>query len=194
MYTVPDCNRDLAEDAGPMGRRAQESALLKVFLRERECLKRIAAGMGMDSANVEDVLQDVSIQVLKYAGRFEQEGMMMRWLVRTTVNHCLTEHRRRFRRKASRILRRRPDLGQVMGDEGETVVRAGLSEELEAIRRALAELDPSLLLIVVLRYFCDFDSKAIAEIVEMNASTVRARLREARMILAGRLAQRGIEP
>ncbi len=194
MYTVPDCNRDLAEDAGPMGRRAQESALLKVFLRERECLKRIAAGMGMDSANVEDVLQDVSIQVLKYAGRFEQEGMMMRWLIRTTVNHCLTEHRRRFRRKASRILRRRPDLGQVMGDEGETVVRAGLSEELEAIRRALAELDPSLLLIVVLRYFCDFDSKAIAEIVEMNASTVRARLREARMILAGRLAQRGIEP
>ncbi len=194
MYTVPDCNRDLAEDAGPMGRRAQESALLQVFLRERECLKRVAAGMGMDSANVEDVLQDVSIQVLKYAGRFEQEGMMMRWLVRTTVNHCLTEHRRRFRRKASRILRRRPDLGQVMGDEGETVVRAGLSEELEAVRRALAELDPSLLLVVVLRYFCDFDSKAIAEIVEMNASTVRARLREARMILAGRLAQRGIEP
>jgi len=194
MCTVQDRNRDFGGDAGPMGRRTQETPLLNVFLRQRECLKRIAAGMGMDSANVEDVLQDVSIQVLKYTGRFEQEGMMMRWLIRTTVNHCLTEHRRRFRRKASRILRRRPDLGQVMGDEGETVVRAGLSEELEAVRQALIELDPSLLLIVVLRYFCDFDSKAIGEIVEMNASTVRARLREARMILAGTLAQRGIEP
>ena len=74
------------------------------------------------------------------------------------------------------------------------VARAGLSEELEAVRRALIELDPSLLLMVVLRYFCDFDSKAIAEMVEMNASTVRARLHEARMILAGRLTQRGIEP
>jgi RNA polymerase sigma factor (sigma-70 family) len=194
MCTVQDRNRDFGGDAGPMGRRMQETPLLKVFLRERECLKRVAAGMGMDSANVEDVLQDVSIQVLKYAGQFEQEGMMMRWLIRTTVNHCLTEYRRRFRRKASRILRRRPDLGQVMGEEGETVGQAGLSEELEAVRRALIELDPSLLLIVVLRYFCDLDSKAIGEIVEMNASTVRARLREARMILAGRLAQRGIEP
>ena len=194
MCTVQDRNRDFDGDAGLMGRRAQESALLTVFLRERECLRRVAAGMGMDSASVDDVLQDVSIQVLKYPGRFEQEGVMMRWLIKTTVNHCLTEHRRRFRRKASRILRRRPDLGQVMGDEGGTVARAGLSEELEAIRRALAELDPSLLLIVVLRYFCDFDSTAIAEMVEMNASTVRARLREARLILANRLAQRGIEP
>ncbi len=194
MCTVQDRNRDFGGDAGLMGRRAQESALLTVFVRERECLKRVAAGMGMDSASVEDVLQDVSIQVLKYAGQFEQEGMMMRWLIKTTVNHCLTEHRRRFRRKASRILRRRPDLGQIVGNEGETVARAGLSEELEAVRRALIELDPSLLLMVVLRYFCDFDSKAIAEIVEMNASTVRARLREARMVLAGKLTQRGIEP
>jgi len=194
MCTVQDRNRDIGGDAGLTGRRTQETALLTVFLRERECLKRVAAGMGMDSASVEDVLQDVSIQVLKYAGQFEQEGMMMRWLIRTTANHCLTEHRRRFRRKASRILRRRPDLGQVMGEEGETVAGAGLNEDMEAIRGALIELDPSLLLIVVLRYFCDFDSKAIAEMVEMNASTVRARLREARMILAGRLAQRGIEP
>ena len=194
MCTVQDRNRDFDGDAGLMGRRAQESALLTAFLRERECLKRVAAGMGMDSASVDDVLQDVSIQVLKYAGRFEQEGMMMRWLIKTTVNHCLTEHRRRFRRKASRILRRRPDLGQVMGEEGGTVGQAGLSEDLEAVRRALVKLEPSLLLIVVLRYFCDFDSTAIAEAVEMNASTVRARLREARLTLATRLAQRGIEP
>jgi RNA polymerase sigma factor (sigma-70 family) len=194
MCTVQDRNRDLDGDAGPVGRRAAETPLLQVFLRERECLRRVAAGMGMDSASVEDVLQDVSIQVLKYAGRFEQEGMMMRWLIKTTANHCLTEHRRRFRRKASRILRRRPDLGQIMGEEGGTVARAGLSEELEAVRRALRELDPSLLLIVVLRYFCDFDSTAIAEMVEMNASTVRARLREARLTLAGSLTQRGIEP
>ena len=194
MCTVQDRNRDLDGDAGPMGRRATQTPLLRVFLREQECLKRVAAGMGMDSASVDDVLQDVSIQVLKYAGRFEQEGMMMRWLIKTTTNYCLTEHRRRFRRKASRILRRRPDLGQVSGEEGGTVARAGLGEELEAVRRALIELDPSLLLIVVLRYFCDFDSTAIAEAVEMNASTVRARLREARMILAGKLTQRGIEP
>ncbi len=177
-----------------MDEQAGESPLLTVFLRERECLKRIAAGMGMNSADADDVLQDVSLQVLKNGDRFEQENVMMRWLVRTTVNHCLSEHRRRFRRKAMRILKRRPDLGRVLDESGGTVERVGLSEELEIVRRTLVELDPSLLLIVVLRYFCDFDSKAIAEIVEMNASTVRGRLREARLILATRLSQRAIEP
>jgi RNA polymerase sigma-70 factor (ECF subfamily) len=167
---------------------------MSVFLRERDRLRRIAAGMGLDSADAEDVLQDVSLQVLKYADQFEQENVMMRWLVKTTVNRCLTEHRRRFRHRASRILRRRPDLEQTLGGDRDATERAGLGEELEAVRRTLIELDPSLLLIVVLRYFCDLDSKAIGEIVEMNASTVRARLREARMLLAGKLIQRGIEP
>jgi RNA polymerase sigma factor (sigma-70 family) len=173
---------------------SRPSRLLDVFLRERERLRRVAAGMGMDSADAEDVLQDVSLQVLKYAGQFDQENVMMRWLVKTTVNHCLTEHRRRFRHKASRILRRRPDLGQTLGSDFDATNQVGLGEELEAVRRTLIELDPSLLLIVVLRYFCDFDSKAIGKMVEMNASTVRARLREARLLLAGKLIRRGIEP
>jgi RNA polymerase sigma factor (sigma-70 family) len=193
MGTVQDHDRD-AEEAGPSGRRPDLSPLMSAFLRERDRLRRIAAGMGMDSADAEDVLQDVSIQVLKYADQFEQETVMMRWLVRTTVNHCLTEHRRRFRHKASRILRRRPDLGQGLGGDRDTSDRVGQAEELEVVRRALVELDPSLLLIVVLRYFSDLDSQAIGAIVEMNASTVRARLREARLLLAGKLIQRGIEP
>lgn len=193
MCTLQDRNRD-AGDAEPMGQRQGQPRLLSVFLGERDRLRRIAAGMGMNSADAEDVLQDVSIQVLKYADHFEQENLMMPWLVRTTVNRCLSEHRRRFRRKASRILRRRPDLGQVLGSDCDATDRAGLGEELEIVRRTLVELDPSLLLIVVLRYFCDLDSKAIAEIVEMNASTVRAHLREARRLLAGKLIQRGIEP
>jgi RNA polymerase sigma-70 factor (ECF subfamily) len=191
---VEDRSRDSAEDAGPVSRRPPESHLLGVFLRERERLRRIAAGMGMDRADAEDVLQDVSVQVVRYASRFEQENVMMRWLIRTTVNRCLTEHRRRFRHKASRIVKRRPELVQGVTGADSAMEQAGLSEELEIVRRTLRELDPSLLLVVVLRYFCDLDSKEIAETLQMNASTVRARLREARMLLAGKLLRRGIEP
>lgn len=166
---------------------------MDVFLREQERLRRIAAGMGMDRADADDVLQDVSIQVLRNADRFEQESVMTKWLITTTVNRCLTEHRRRFRHKASRILKRRPELAEGLAECGGPD-RVGLSEELEVVRRTLAELDPSLLLAVVLRYFCDMSSNEIAESLEWNASTVRGRLREARLILAGKLLQRGIEP
>jgi RNA polymerase sigma-70 factor (ECF subfamily) len=193
MCMVEDRNRDSAEGAGPAGREPSPPGLMDVFLRERERLMRIAAGMGMARADADDVLQDVSIQVLRNADRFEQESVMTKWLITTTVNHCLTEHRKRFRHKASRIVKRRPDMAEGFV-EGGGVDRAGLSEELEAVRRTLAELDPSLLLAVVLRYFCDMNSAEIAETLDWNASTVRSRLREARLILAGKLLQRGIEP
>ncbi len=194
MCIVQDRNRHSVEDEVPPGQGASHPRFMDVFLRERERLMRIAAGMGMDRADADDVLQDVSVQVLKNAGRFEQESVMVRWLVTTTVNRCLTEHRRRFRHKASRILRHRLDMARDLARDCDGADRAGLGEEIEAVRRTLVELDPLLLQAVVLRYFCEMKSHEIADLLEWNASTVRCRLREARLILAGKLVQRGIEP
>ncbi len=191
---VEDRSRDSAKNAGPVGRRPPESPLLSVFLRERERLRRIAAGMGMDRADTEDVLQDVSVQVLRHASPLEQEDAMIRWLIRVTVNRCLTEHRRRFRHRASRILRRRPEMAENLTGGSGGAEHVSISEELEVVRRTLTELNPELLLAVVLRYFCDMSSNEIADSLGWNASTVRGRLREARLLLAGKLLQRGIEP
>jgi DNA-directed RNA polymerase specialized sigma24 family protein len=55
-------------------------------------------------------------------------------------------------------------------------------------------LDPALLEPLVLRYFAGLDSTEIGSALGLNASTVRSRLREARLALAGRLMQRGVEP
>jgi len=103
------------------------------------------------------------------------------------------EHRKRFRRRAPEILKQRPDLGMSCSRTGEPVRQAGLSEELEIISTTLAELNPNLLQVMVLRYFGELDSKEIGSVLELNASTVRSRLREARMVLAAKLRQRGIE-
>lgn len=173
---------------------APETPLLSLFLRERERLRRIAAGMGMAGADVDDVLQDVSVQVLRHEGTFERESGMKSWLIRTTVNYCLTEHRRRFRHSAARIVGRHPDVAEHFGGGGDVTDRVDQTEQLEVVRRTLLELDASLLTAMVLRYFCDLKSGEIAEILNWNASTVRARLRQARMILARKLLRRGVEP
>ncbi len=175
-------------------RRPPDPRSLTVFLVARDRLRRIAAGMGMQGPDIDDVLQDVSVQVLKHAGRLGQENEMLRWLIRTTVNRCLMEHRRRFSRRAPDILKRRPELRQTACRDCDAADQAAMTEELEIVRLALIELDPSLLLVAVLRYFCDLNSKDISDLLNLNASTVRSRLREARMALAGKLLQRGIEP
>jgi RNA polymerase sigma factor (sigma-70 family) len=167
--------------------------LMDVFVAELGCLKRIVAGMGLTAPDGEDVLQDVSIKAMKQTAVFESREDSIRWLTKVTVNRCLMEHRRRrsYRRQACEILKRQQETKTASIRTDEKVIAA---EELEIVRESLQELDDSLLAPMVLWYFCDLNSKQVGEILDLSPSTVRSRLREARMILAKRLLERGVEP
>ena len=187
-----EINADLAAEANQAAsERSSELNFVDIFLAELRRLKRIVAGMGLNTSDAEDVLQDVSIQALSRPGKYQTKEDSVRWLIKVTVNRCLTEHRRRrsFRRRASEILKRRSETK--MDSTAEKVI---IAEELEIVRETLQELDESLLTLLVLRYFCDLNSKEVGEILAMSPSTVRSRLREVRMILAKRLMERGVEP
>ena len=173
------------------GERSSESNFVDVFLAELGRLKRIVAGMGLSASDGEDVLQDVSMQALRRAGKCQTKEDNVRWLIKVTVNRCLIEHRRRrsFRRRASEILKRRSET-----KTDPTAEKVIVAEELEIVRESLQKLDETLLMPMVLRYFCDLNSREVGEILAMSPSTVRSRLREARMILAKRLIERGVEP
>ncbi|HLB74768.1 MAG TPA: RNA polymerase sigma factor [Sedimentisphaerales bacterium] len=174
------------------GQRSSKLGLLEIFLGQQPRLRRIAAGMGLSASDVEDVLQDVSIRALKGPVNSQSKEQSARWLIRVTLNRCLTEHRRRrsFKRHTGEILKRRSQKAAA----AEPAEKAIQAEELEIMRRNLQKLDDSLLPPLVLRYFCDLNSKEIAEILDLPASTVRSRLRDARMILAKDLLKRGVEP
>ena len=182
-----------AEADQAAGERSSEANFVDIFLAELGRLKRIIAGMGLSAADGEDVLQDVSIQALRRAGKCQTKEDSVRWLIKVTVNRCLMEHRRRrsFRRRASEILKRRSETETHLTTADQNVI---VAEEIEIVRESLQELDDSLLMPMVLRYFCDLNSKEVGEILALSPSTVRSRLRAGRMILAKRLIERGIEP
>ena len=194
IRTVNDMNAGFSGQADqPAGERSSRTILVDIFLAEVGRLKRIVAGMGLNASDAEDVLQDVSMQALKGAGRFESPEKCVRWLIKVTVNRCLIEHRRRrrFTRRTCEILKRRSQANSASKATDDNVI---LAEELEMVRQSLQKLDDSLLGPMVLRYFCDMNSKETGEMLGLKASTVRSRLREARMILAKSLLERGIEP
>ena len=174
------------------GKRSSKPNLVDIFVAERLRLRRIAAGMGLNAPDAEDVLQDVSIKALKGPADFDSEQQCTRWLIRVTVNRCLTEHRRRrtFKRRAREILEYRSE----NGSDSNPAEQATEAEELEIVRRNLQKLGDTLLPPLALRYFVGLNSKEIAEMLGLPASTVRSRLRDARMILAKQLLKRGIEP
>ena len=191
METLSEKNADFRA-APAAGGWSSQLKITEILLAEIGRLKRIIAGMGLDASDSADVLQDVSIRALKQAKMFESRRAGVRWLIKVAVNRCLMEHRRRrsFLRQAPEILKRRPQVEAASRGAAEKVI---VAEELEIVRESLRELDDSLLGPMVLRYFCDMDSKEVGEVLGLNASTVRSRLREARMILAKRLLERGVE-
>lgn len=186
-----ETNADFADLTA--GQRSSKSGLVDIFLAQQSRLRRIAAGMGLDPADVEDVLQDVSIKALKGPAHFQSNEQSVRWLIRVTLNRCLTEHRRRrtFKRHTGEILKMRRQGDAASGPTAEKAVQA---EEVEIVREGLKKLDETLLGPLVLRYFCRLNSNEIAKLLDLPASTVRGRLRDARMILAKRLQRRGLEP
>ena len=171
----------------------KSNSTLGPFFTEIGRLKRIVASFGLSPSDGEDVLQDVSIKALERSGENRSQKEYIRWLTKVTVNRCLTEHRRRrsFCRNARKILLQRPknDVSSIRTDE-----KTILAEELEIVRQSLKDLDDSLLGPVILRYFCDCNSNQVAEILGLKSTTVRSRLREARMKLARQLLERGVGP
>jgi len=191
MQTVNEINPDLTVKLNKRAGQLTSNSKLGVFFAEIGRLKRVIAGFGLSSSDGEDVLQDVSIKALERSGENRTRQEYIRWLIKVTVNRCLTEHRRRrsFRRNARKILMHR-----MKNNTGSIDEKTILAEELEIVRQSLKKLDDSLLVPVILRYFCDCNSNQVAEILGLKSSTVRSRLREARMKLARQLLKRGIEP
>ena len=84
----------------------EELNLVEIYLAERGRLRRVIAGMGLGAADIEDVLQDVSVKALRKSVRLQTRQSCLKWLIQVTINECLSEHRRQriFRRNAGEIL------------------------------------------------------------------------------------------
>jgi RNA polymerase sigma-70 factor, ECF subfamily len=165
--------------------------LLEAFLGQFDRLKRFVMGMGLSVSDAEDVLQDVSVQVLRHAGGSRPEANPTAWLFAVTVNRVRLDHRRRG--KADRGIAEIVEKG-LSGRPVEAQRQAIHNEEARIIAEALEQMDDSIRVPMVMRYFCNQDSSQIAEVLDLPASTVRSRLRSGRLLLAQRLLKRGIEP
>jgi RNA polymerase sigma-70 factor (ECF subfamily) len=173
----------IAEMAGE-GDRCSMS--LRVFMEHRAQLRRIIAGTGLGAADAEDILQEVSIEALRRDQPFGQDGEATSWITRITINRCLLEYRKRqrFVRNAAIAAQRR----EAPVSRGDGLVQDAIQrEEIEAMRKALPELDAAMLVPLVLQYLCGLTSEQIGEMLGISGPAVRTRVREARMILAKRL-------
>jgi len=171
---------------------AEQGTFAELFGRYVDKLKRVVAGMGLSASDGDDVLQEVYLSGMKQVRQWTGREELGRWLIRVTINRCIQEHRQksRFQRHARQIVDRLVKNPKRVARPDELAIR---TEQLEAVRQTLKGLDDSLQGPLVLKYFCGLNAGEIGNILQLTHSTVRSRLRKARLILADKLLKKGIE-
>ena len=151
----------------------------------RADLTRLAAALGVQAERREDVLQEVYLAARAKCPDGLGEEALRRWLFRVTANQCRLEYRRRLRwgKVFTALTFWRSDTTSV--DSSERAEQTELTVQVEGALSRLSRVERE---IVVLRYFCDFDSSQIGEMLSLPSATVRSHLAKARKQLAKELA------
>ncbi|MBK8256498.1 MAG: RNA polymerase sigma factor [Polyangiaceae bacterium] len=157
--------------------RGDRWAFSELFRRHRADVARLVYRMMGPSADMEDIVQEVFLQVHRSIGEFRGQAKFSTWLHRVTVNVVLMTRR---------AARSRPVL------TGETPTEyepdAGLAPDedamrkrrIEAFRRVLDRLPEKKRTVFELHELCGWSPAEIAEHVKAPVLTVRTRLFYAR--------------
>lgn len=151
--------------------------------RHTPMMFRVALRITGSPAEAEDAVQEAWLSVWRALPAFRQEARLSTWLYRVATNGALAQLRRR-----------RPTVpldeaaGQVAGTTPERQVVD--AEQVDEVLRAIARLEVSQRVPLVLRELEGLSYEEVAEILEVGVPALRARLRRARVALLGQLRER----
>jgi RNA polymerase sigma-70 factor, ECF subfamily len=127
------------------------------------------------SADLEDVVQDVFVEVFRCIDRYKGEAKITTWLYRVCVNVALQRIRRQQRRPEGHAAPEN-DL-----PTHETPLRAlERKESTLIVYEILDTLPPKKRMVFILHEIMGMDAKEISRVVKTNVLTVRTRLHYAR--------------
>lgn len=168
-------------------RRAQaddKEAFEELVRRHQRRVFAVAGGILRRREDVEDIAQQAFVKAYFSLKRFDQRAAFSTWLYKITVNECWDM----LRKKKVRPLVYESDLSeeqarQVIASEEKVNTGPDASERLVArqqVERLLGVLDERDRLMLILKEVEGFSIEEIAEILGLNANTVKVRLFRAR--------------
>ena len=187
-----------AVDDRELVRRAQQEdqeAFEELVRRHQHRVFAVAGGILRRREDVEDIAQQVFVKAYFSLKRFDQRAAFSTWLYKITVNECWDL----LRKKKVRPLVYESDLSeeqarQVISAEEKGGGGPDISDRLEArerVERLLDGLDERDRLMLILKEVEGFAVEEIAEVLELNANTVKVRLFRARRRIVNKARKRG---
>jgi RNA polymerase sigma-70 factor, ECF subfamily len=196
---VPAKARLLPDDR-ELVRRAQaddKEAFEELVGRHQHRVFAVAGGILRRREDVEDIAQQVFVKAFFSLKRFDQRAAFSTWLYKITVNECWDL----LRKKKVRPLVYESDLSeeqvrQFGASEQQSSEAPDILDRLEArqrVERLLEGLDERDRTMLILKEVEGFAVEEIAEILDLNANTVKVRLFRARRRIVNQSKKRGDE-
>jgi RNA polymerase sigma-70 factor, ECF subfamily len=195
---VPAGPKPAAVDDRELVRRAQgedQEAFEELIRRHQHRVFAVAGGILRRREDVEDIAQQVFVKAYFSLKRFDQRAAFSTWLYKITVNECWDM----LRKKKVRPLVYESDLSeeqarQVLASEQKGGAGPDISDRLEARERVenlLEGLDERDRLMLILKEVEGFAVEEIAQVLDLNANTVKVRLFRARRRIVNKVRKRG---
>jgi RNA polymerase sigma-70 factor (ECF subfamily) len=181
-------------------RRAQaedQEAFEELVRRHQQRVTAVAAGILRQREDVEDIAQQVFVKAYFSLKRFDQRAAFSTWLYKITVNECWDL----LRKRKVRPLVYESDLSeeqarQYGAPEERSVPAPDISDKLVArqkVEKLLECLDERDRMMLILKEVEGFAVEEIAEILNLNANTVKVRLFRARRRIVREARKRTID-
>ena len=146
---------------------------------------RVALRIVADSADAEDAVQDAWISAWRALRGYRGDAAPATWLYRVVSNAALAQLRRRH---ATVPIDEGAEERLWNVDDPDVPERATLrAEEVAAVHRAVAGLEPSQRVPLVLREFEGLSYEEVATVLEISVPAVRSRVHRARQTLLTKL-------
>ena len=145
----------------------------------------VALRMLRNPEDARDIAQSVFLKAWQNLSSYDPKYKFYSWIYRMAINESLNILRSHGR-DAEPVDERLPaeDAGPL------DVLAAGQGRE--AVLAAVRRLKPEHRSVIVLHYFVDLPYEDIADVLDVDAKTVKSRLYSARQVLKDQLATRGV--
>jgi RNA polymerase sigma-70 factor (ECF subfamily) len=174
-----------------------QEAFEELVRRHQQRVTAVAAGILRQREDVEDIAQQVFVKAYFSLKRFDQRAAFSTWLYKITVNECWDL----LRKRKVRPLVYESDLSeeqarQYGAPEERSVPAPDISDKLVArqkVEKLLECLDERDRMMLILKEVEGFAVEEIAEILNLNANTVKVRLFRARRRIVREARKRTID-
>jgi RNA polymerase sigma-70 factor (ECF subfamily) len=132
----------------------------------------------------EDLTQDIFLKIFRSLHTFDRRANFQTWLVSVSRNLCIDHYR--SVRKERETIDRDVDAGELTPAASTPSAYSELEQRgrVELLRRAMAELQPTLRSAVMLRDIQELSYQEIAEKLQLPEGTVKSRINRGRTELA----------